>query len=196
MVTLGATAASSAATSSCPFDVGFMRLGSPDNKPADVARLQQFLRSQKLDVNVTGIFDDKTDAAVRSFQRAYMSDIMVPWGATRPSGIVNLTTVKKINQLVCGTPLSLDGNELAVLVAYQARAGSSSDQNGADGYLVTPETSLAAPVSSNSIVQGLTIVPNGTASAADAAGPSLPLGGGSMAQRFWDYLAGLFGVGR
>lgn len=126
------TAVIRVATSSCPVVVGFMKAGAP-NDPAEVAKLQAYLRSsQGSDVDVTGIFDQKTEAAVSAFQRKYMSEVMGPWGATRPSGVVYLTTAKKLNQLACGAPLTLDPTEFSIIDGYRKAAAAAESQQLAE----------------------------------------------------------------
>jgi len=129
--------AQTAAPASCPIQLGFMKAGVA-NDSAQVTRLQTYLKaSEGADVDVNGTFDQKTEQAVMAFQKKYMSDVMSPWEATRSSGIVYITTVKKINQLACGVPLSLDEKELGVIGAYKSALASS------DGSMV-PAISAAA----------------------------------------------------
>lgn len=120
------TVTSVAIPSICPMDIGFLKMDN-DNDPAKVTMLQSFLKdNQGLDVDVNGTFDQKTQDAVVAFQDKYMADIMGPWQATRASGIVNITTVKKINQLACNVPLALNESDQDTLAAYNADPNNSS----------------------------------------------------------------------
>jgi hypothetical protein len=73
------------------------------NSFADVAKLQLFLWQYEgfKDLLVSGIYDERTRAAVETFQIRYAADILIPWGLTSPTGHVYLTTQKKINELYC-----------------------------------------------------------------------------------------------
>lgn len=91
----------------CPYLTDFMRLGQTNNI-WEVTKLQLFLSMVfGADLAVTGIFDQPTDAAVRSFQAAYSDEVLVPWFNAGlapnldPTGYVYLTTQWKINDIVC-----------------------------------------------------------------------------------------------
>ena len=48
-----------------------------------------------------GTYDKATLAAVHAFQSKFAPDILTPWGISRSTGFVYLTTRKKINEIVC-----------------------------------------------------------------------------------------------
>ncbi len=153
---------------SCP-DFGYAKLGG-ENDATEVSNLQTFLKtSEGLDVDVNGRFDGKTEIAVEAFQRKYMNDVMGPWGATRPSGVVNLTTVKKIEQILCGKPLMLDEGELSSILAYN------------EGNIQSGEATLVATagVDGSNLILGPDAalnpedMPAATAAVGDSAGASL-----------------------
>jgi peptidoglycan hydrolase-like protein with peptidoglycan-binding domain len=75
-----------------------------NNKKEEVLKLQNFLKiGQGYDVEETGVFDEKTDKAVKAFQEKYSGDVLKPWGSdSKPTGYVYITTKNKINQIVCG----------------------------------------------------------------------------------------------
>ena len=186
------TVASTAeSTTSCPVVSEFMKVGIA-NKPSQVTRLQTFLKaSESADVDVNGVFDDKTEKAVEDFQKKYMDDVLAPWDATKASGIVYLTTIKKINQIACGVPLSLDANELGVIETY--KSGALADASGTDTLAATANPLNGADGTAANDPDGGGI-PD-VAQAADdnsnlVAGAAL--GGGNMVGRFWAYLVGLF----
>ncbi len=113
-----AEAAMSASTSlPCPIVTTFMKIDGR-NDAAEVRKLQAFLSSQGYDVAVSGIFDTKTEDAVKAFQLAHMSETMTPWGATRASGMVYLTTGRVINKIACGTAGSLTSSDMDTIQSY------------------------------------------------------------------------------
>ncbi len=106
-------------TSDCPYLNSYMRFGVENDK-TDVTKLQIFLKnSEGLNVDINGIFDQKTLDAVNAFQSKYVEETMAPWGATIPSGQVFYTTKNKINELVCKTPIKLTAEQLAFIEAYK-----------------------------------------------------------------------------
>ena len=124
------------------------------NDAVQVSKLQAFLKdTEGYDVAVNGSFDQKTEAAVIAFQTKYMSDIMGPWGATKASGTVYITTLKKINQIACNTALNLSVADLSVIDAYRRAEASGTNagqvgvnQNANNGVAV----GLSAPTSASS----------------------------------------------
>lgn len=177
----------------CPVVTSFMKTGIA-NKSSEVTRLQKFLKdSEGLDVDVNGTFDNKTEAAVVSFQKKYTNEILAPWDATKASGIVYLTTAKKINQLACGVPLSLDGGELAVIENYKKGGAEIAVVPGTpsgDAALIPSNTDGMKAVGQADPIED---IPYGAEdSDTNVAAASAALGGGTMAQRFWVYLVGLF----
>ncbi len=77
-------------------------MGDPKNNPDQVTKLQQFLKKQGFGfVASNGLFDADTFAAVKAFQSKYADDILKPWKISEPTGIVYLTTLRRINLLEC-----------------------------------------------------------------------------------------------
>ncbi|MBU6427231.1 peptidoglycan-binding protein [Patescibacteria group bacterium] len=183
------TATSTAtASADCPLITAYMKLGW--NNPADqVAKLQAFLKnSEHLNVSVTGIFDQQTEQAVEAFQRKYLETIMGPWSATKPSGTVYITTIKKINEIACNQPLTLDPKELSTIAQYVKNLASGARNE-------TAQTIEVGAVSSSTTVSG-PVVPIGpaligqnvTASSSNAAA----VGNASVIQRFWSFIKSIF----
>ncbi len=88
----------------------YMRQGY-NNNAEEVRKLQIFLRVfEGFDIPVTGIYDQVTENAVRSFQNRYADDILTPWGIDADTGYAFITTTLKINYIYCGitTPITLD----------------------------------------------------------------------------------------
>lgn len=147
------------ATSTCPVVTKFMKFGEVNDK-SEVSRLQNFLKNtEKLDVNVTGDFDLKTEEAVMEFQKKYRDIILAPWKAGIPSGSVYITTIKQINKIACATPLTLNPSDLAIINAYQAKtsdvtvleARSIGSRNGDDIASTTGSDSNVAAVGGTSV---------------------------------------------
>ena len=80
----------------------YMRSGMKNNS-AEVTRLQTFLKGQGYAVTATGVFDSATVAVVNKFQADHKSDVLTPWGITRPTGFVYQTTLHEVNKLACPT---------------------------------------------------------------------------------------------
>lgn len=93
------------------------------NDPAAVSKVQYFLATEEgLNVEVTGVYDEQTVAAVKAFQIKYAADILTPWGLTQPTGNVSVTTLHKINEVYCGDrPLS--EAEIAGMIEVQEKYG-------------------------------------------------------------------------
>lgn len=77
------------------------------NDPEAVKKLQIFLNLQEgANLEVDGIFGSLTDQYVRIFQYKHMDKVLNPWGLLGATGIVYLTTVTEINNIMC-PPLDL-----------------------------------------------------------------------------------------
>lgn len=176
----------SASTSTCPLISSYMKMGIVNNS-ADVAKLQGFLKNnQGLNVAVTGIFDTKTEAAVEAFQKKYLSDILGPWGATKATGAVYITTLKKINQLACAQPLSLSAAEISIINAYKAKVANTQVSAPA-----TNTDAVTAPVTSPTGPVGPTM-DNTVGSGADQSANTAAVGNTSILGKFWNFLKNLF----
>jgi hypothetical protein len=164
---------------SCPLITSYMKSGA-NNNSAEVIKLQAFLKtSENQNVDLNGIFDSKTETAVKNFQRKYLTDIMGPWDATAPSGIVYITTKKKINELACNTPLTLNANELSIINSYVQNLNSSttSSVNGGTNSSIGPNAPTSTPIIGENN--------NGTANTASVVNAS-------VFQRIWDWIVHLF----
>ena len=161
-----------------------MKLGNANNS-ADVSKLQAFLKnSEGLDVSVTGTFDQKTEAAVEAFQKKYLSDILGPWGATKASGVVYITTLKKINQLACSQPLSLSAAELSVINSYKANAANVQ----VSAPSMSPTDTTAGPVMATSTDSFNGVV----GSSVDASSDTAAAGNASIVNKFWGFFRNMF----
>lgn len=99
---LGTSTAFSTTTDSCDrYLTSFIREGK-ENDIDQVKRLQRFLRDfESAQITETGSYDTATLTAVHAFQAKYASDILKPWGISKSTGYVYLTTRKKVNEIFC-----------------------------------------------------------------------------------------------
>lgn len=171
---LGIVGGSPIMIDSCPLITDYLKLGG-DNNPIQVTKLQIFLKnSEKLDMEVNGKFDQKTEDAVKIFQKKYLESVLGPWDATRATGFVFITTVKKINQLACATPIVLSSADQAIIAAYKARG--------------TSEQTLEINAGDNTNATGTQEV--GTAGGDED--NTAAVGNPSILSRFWEFIKNLF----
>ncbi|MBL8158480.1 peptidoglycan-binding protein [bacterium] len=72
------------------------------NTPAQVKVLQGFLNeSEGENLTLSGVYDGKTQAAVKRFQLKHADEILTPWGITSATGNVYYTTQKAVNSINC-----------------------------------------------------------------------------------------------
>lgn len=160
----------------CPLITDYLKLGG-NNNPTQVTKLQSFLKNvEKLNVDVSGVFDQKTEDAVKAFQLKYLPTVLGPWSATRATGNVYITTVKKINEIVCATPFVLSASDLAIIEAYNQGGTTADGQPIEIG--VTDETGSSTDVGTT----------DGTEDNTDVAAA----GGASILSRFWSFIKSLF----
>jgi uncharacterized repeat protein (TIGR01451 family) len=73
-----------------------------NNNPIEVKKLQVFLNAfEGANLDVNGIYDNPTIAAVDAFQWKYRNDILTPWGHTAPTDFTYILTKKKVNEIYC-----------------------------------------------------------------------------------------------
>ena len=90
-------------TESCDrYLTAFIKSGAK-NDADQVRRLQYILRDFEgmSSIEINGVYDAKTLAAVHAFQSKYAGDILTPWGITKSTGFTYLTTRKKANEIYC-----------------------------------------------------------------------------------------------
>lgn len=161
---------------SCPLITDYLKIGGT-NDQSQVTKLQVFLKNvEKLDVDVNGIFDTKTETAVKAFQTKYLSSVLGPWSATRATGFVYITTLKKINEIACATAFVLNADEQAIIDAYKQRGESTQPS-----IEVTPQTET--PASTLEI---------GSNDNTDTSENLAAVGQSSVISRFWNFIVGLF----
>ncbi len=75
-----------------------------DNDEGAVIKVQKFLNDYtKAGLIINGLFDAKTEKALKAFQLAHSDKILVPWGIKAPTGIFYLTTQTEVNNIMCPT---------------------------------------------------------------------------------------------
>ena len=162
----------------CVYLNNYLKIGRT-NPSSEVIKLQLFLRDiEKLDVNTTGIFDNKTFAAVEAFQAKYVEDIMRPWGVSTPTGQVWYTTKKKINEIYCKSNFPLTAEQLAQIEAYRKGLEDGTITVDADGNIIN---STGTPITLPEV--GLDDNDSQTAA----------VGSTSFGARLWDFIKWLFG---
>jgi peptidoglycan hydrolase-like protein with peptidoglycan-binding domain len=138
--------ASAQVTARCPVITDYLKRGGQNN-PDQVRHLQAFLNDfQHAGIQVSGTFDEATENAVKAFQRTYASEILAPFGATKPSGFVHITTLKKINQIACGGQMSLDSNELSTINSIKNRGNSLTQTTISSNVTIGQAEAPDAPV--------------------------------------------------
>jgi len=81
----------------------FLQKGRKNDLTAAV-RLQLFLNNYLgAKLTIDGVIGLKTDSFIRKFQLAHKTNVLDPWGLKGPTGIVYLTTVTEINNIMCPT---------------------------------------------------------------------------------------------
>jgi len=117
----------------CEYLVGFSRLGGvyPENDPIEVQKVQFFLNIfEGANLEVNGVFNIATDAAVRAFQNKYKVDILDPWNHDASTGYVYLTTRKKINEIYCNREFPLTLLQKQEIIAFSNRIQTNKNNVG------------------------------------------------------------------
>lgn len=165
----------------CPVVTTFMKRGATTNSAKEVKKLQKFLNAfESAHLEVTGIFDEQTETAVGQFQEKYQQMVLAPWGGTKASGIVHTTTAQNINHIACGTPLTLNKNELSAMLAFKQNKASriKQDQEVQDNQQSSVENSnTLSPRNNNDEELGYGVA---------------AVGNISIMNKFWEFIKGLF----
>lgn len=99
---LGATDATLVEDEACGIYLNEYIIPGKENNPEEVKKLQSFLNGRlNLTLEVSGIYDTATIEAVKTFQLAEQEYILKPWNIQTPTGYVYLTTVVRINNIMC-----------------------------------------------------------------------------------------------
>lgn len=119
-----------------PLLQSYMRIGKPVDAD-DVKDLQKFLNDWEGEaLDISGIYDYITVAAVKRFQAKYSAEVLEPWGVTEPTGNVYYTTQRKINDLYCvnGDTFGLTAQQLQEINAFKNGYQSSPSSVPAAAY--------------------------------------------------------------
>jgi hypothetical protein len=171
--------ATTVAPASCPLITDYLKFGGANNQ-IQVSKLQAFLKNvEKLDVDVNGTFDKKTEAAVMAFQQRYAELILGPWEASQPSGFAYITTIKVINEIACTSRFTLTADEQAIIDAYKKRRDNSSEQSTEIG-----QTDSTTASTTGTLEVGTTETQDNDNVAA--------VGRTSVLSRFWNFIKELF----
>ena len=104
-------------------------------------RLQAVLiEFEKADIEITGVYDEATLAAVHAFQKKYSAEILTPWGIKESTGYVYLTTRKKVNEIYC------QGTKLFPLTSAEQQIiekARTANTQGDTGTVSSPQTGKA-----------------------------------------------------
>lgn len=130
---------------------GFIHTGA-QNDANQVKRLQYVLHDfEGATLEVHGVYDAATLAAVHIFQAKYASDILTPWGIKNPTGYVYVTTRKKINEVYCRSTklFPLTQQQLTEIDQFkrQIDTRAQSEQTTTGQPVAVPNKSLSASVS-------------------------------------------------
>lgn len=104
------------------------------NDPFEVLKIQNFLRRYEgaMHVPTSGIYDQTTFEAVEAFQQKYVNEVLAPWGAMEPTGYAYITTLRKMNDILCGI-MSLTASDKAIIAAYRSTHGGNGVISSIDG---------------------------------------------------------------
>lgn len=140
----GGSVLGASAPTSCFYLSGFIKEGAI-NDPEQVERLQAFLKVfEGANVEVSGVYDEASIAAVHAFQAKYATDILTPWSISKSTGYVYLTTRKKVNEIYCdrGQTFPLTSSEEQIIETTKASVAAST----IDGTSSEVEVDINEPV--------------------------------------------------
>lgn len=162
----------------------FIKPGA-NNDSEQVTRLQSLLNeSEGANLTVNGTYDAATIAAVHAFQTKYAGDILTPWGVTKSTGFVYLTTRKKVNEVYCKLtkefPLSTEEQQVIAKTRTQITSGAT----------VSTPAKPATPATSADETENAEIGKSDSETQTAAAGSE---GATRSINRLWDPVRNLFG---
>jgi|GEM_PF-6990683 len=144
-----------------------------NNDPQEVTKLQLFLRDiEGYNVQITGVYDDQTIAAVNAFQVKYKEDVLIPWGydGTHGTSYVYLLTRKKVNEIYCGTVFPLTPDQQQEVTNYR------------NFFLGLKQAGIQAPLQNQPAVP---ITPSTTTTPENVVGQNLPPAGPGILSRLY-----------
>ncbi|MBI4088103.1 hypothetical protein HY418_01840 [Candidatus Kaiserbacteria bacterium] len=158
----------------------FIRYGKKDNDTQQVRRLQLVLRDfEHASVEVNGIYDMATLAAVNAFQQKYAAEILTPWGITQPTGYVYLTTRKKVNEVYCNNTKAFPLTQSQLQEIAQVRAQVAPQ-------LSTPVPRVPATPAPLAPKSAQPLIP--VAVSSEAASPTQASSTAGNGRNFWNFI--------
>lgn len=147
--TTGGSSTGGSTENSCYYLRDYLRADF-NNDPVEVKKLQVFLRDLEgvTNLQVTGIYDEATVAAVKAFQAKYSSDILSPWGDETPTGYTYLLTKKKVNEIYCKKAFPLTSEQENEVTAFRTflqnlkNAGVNLGNNDGGGFGIGGDNSV------------------------------------------------------
>lgn len=117
------------------------------NDETQVRRLQFILRDfEGAKIEINGVYDAKTLAAVNAFQSKYAREVLTPWEITKPTGYVYLTTQKKLNEVYCRGTKAFPLNAEQLKVIQQTIAAADDPTPASSLPARKSKTSTPAPI--------------------------------------------------
>ncbi|MEI6297121.1 MAG: hypothetical protein WCO84_05810 [bacterium] len=119
----------------CEFELSkYIKLGA-NNDAEQVIKLKKFLRDHEGEgaLNTDGVYDQKTADAVIRFQEKYSDDVLLPWGHLKGTAYVYQTTIKKINDLMCGEKKEVNIPENEIPEKYRGKVIKKIDLQQTEG---------------------------------------------------------------
>lgn len=162
----------------------FIKPGA-NNDPTQVSRLQYVLAIlEGLAVPQNGVYDAATITGVHAFQTRYASQILSPWGISKSTGFVYLTTRKLLNEVYCnGKALfPLTAGEQAIIDASRNKGHVTTSTGGGS----SNPTSVTTDTTGSTTGEQDSGQGSQTAAAAESTKPS-------TSGNWWDAIKAFFG---
>jgi DNA-binding beta-propeller fold protein YncE len=103
-----------------PYLTKDIRYGGKNN-PEDVRMLETFLNTyEAADLPVDGIYSQKDMAAVIKWQEKYAAEILAPWKLKKGTGIISVTSLKKIRQIYKSSCEAVSPSEFTLCIPETA----------------------------------------------------------------------------
>ncbi len=140
--------------STCAYLRDYLKIGWK-NDPIEVLKVQVFLNVfEKENLSLTSVFDNSTYEAVSRFQNKYKSDILTPWGHTKPTGFVYILTKKKINEIYCNTLISLSDADQNEIIEFRKLLNNAISSYKTSNYTESKSTSYRSSIPQTIVKSG------------------------------------------
>ena len=192
---LGVTTETDGSAAACEqYLHGFLRPGR-QNDQEQVRRLQTVLRNfEGAAIEVNGVYDEASIAAVHAFQMKYAASVLHPWGLAKSTGFVYLTTSKKVSEVFCNNTrtFELTPEEQAIIDRYRGQSIPASvpvAPKSAEETAVLPKEEVVTP---SDAIQPTTDSDDSQVGAVAASREDKASSGGGI----WGAIKRLFGFGK